>query len=175
MPVQHGHRSRLKYLLVHYAVPRPTITDLINLKRKDGSRKELQIIDWITAHKSAKCDDFAQMLLNDPVTVMKLRKRHSDDDEFVRAAFNKWLSRDDDNEEEDSIPCTWEALIKCVDKAGLNRDLLKELSNNVPMGGECNLLEKGTTSLYQHIEAISQLEASIPNNNGSNIRRQVPT
>ena len=88
---------------------------------------------------------------------MKLRKRHSDDDEFVRAAFNKWLSRDDDNEEEDSIPCTWEALIKCVDDAGLNRDLLKELSNNVPVEGECNLLEQGTTSLYQHIEVISQL------------------
>ena len=80
------------------------------------------------------------MLLNDPMTVMKLRKTHSDDDKFVRAVFSKWLSRDDDDEEEDSIPCTWEALVKCVDDAGLNRDLLKELSNNVPTGGECNLL-----------------------------------
>ena len=123
-------------VLVHYAVPRPTITDLINLKRKDGSRKKLQIIEWITAHESAKCDDFAQMLLNDPMTVMKLRKTHSDDDKFVRAALNKWLSRDDDDKNEVSIPCTWEAFVKCVDDAGLNRDLLKELSDNVPTGGE---------------------------------------
>ena len=77
------------------------------------------------------------MLLNDQVTVMKLRKTHSHDDEFVRTTFGRWLSRDDDNEEEDSMPCTWEALVKCVDDAGLNRDLLKELSDNVPMGGEC--------------------------------------
>ena len=143
----HGHSDiTWSCILVHYAVPRPTINDLINLKRKDGSRKKLRIIEWITAHKSAKCNDFAQMLLNDRVTVMKLCKRHNDDDEFVQAAFNKWLSRDDDDEEEDSIPCTWEALVKCVDDAGLNRDLLKELRNNVPTGGECNLLEQGTTS-----------------------------
>ena len=33
-----------------------------------------------------------------------------------------------------------EALIKCVDDAGLDRNLVKELRNNVP-GGECNLVK----------------------------------
>ena len=41
-----------------------------------------------------------------------------------------WLNRDDDNEE-GSISCTWEALIKCVDDAGLYRNLVKELRTNM--------------------------------------------
>ena len=127
--------------IIYYAVScRPTMNDLIMLKRKDGSRKKLQIIRWITSHKSTQCDDFAQMLLNDPLTVRELHKRHDNDDEFVRAAFSRWLNRDDDDEEEESIPCTWEALIKCVDDAGLDRNLVKELRTNAPEG-ECNLVD----------------------------------
>ena len=112
------------------------MNDLIMLKRKDGSRKKLQIIRWITAHKSTQCDDFAQMLLNDPLTVRELRKRRHTDDEFVRATLGQWLNRDDDDEEEESRPCTWKAFIKCVDDAGLDRNLVKELRNNV-LEGEC--------------------------------------
>ena len=47
---------------------------------------------------------------------------------------------DYDEEEKESIPCTWEALIKCVDDAGLDRNLVKELRTNVPRG-ECNLVD----------------------------------
>lgn len=111
------------------------MSDLINLKRKDGSRKKLEIIERITSHNSTKCDDFVQMLFNDRLTVRKLRKEHENDDEFVRAAFSKWLSRDDDNEDEESVPCTWEALIQCVNDAGLDGELVKDLRNNAP-GGE---------------------------------------
>ena len=115
------------------------------LKKKNG--KKLQIIREITSHTSAQCDDFVQMLLSDSLTVRELHKKHkkhdrddkSNDDEFVRAALRRWIDRDDDDEEEKSKPCTWEALIQCVDDAGLDRNLVKDLRNNVP-GGECNLV-----------------------------------
>ena len=143
--------------IIHYTVScRPTMKDLFILKRKDGSREQLQIISWITAHTSTKCEDFAQMLLNDPVTVRKLRKKHdTDEEEFVRATLSQWLNRDDDDEEEESLPCTWEALIKCVDDAGLDRNLVKELRNNVP-GGECNLVDYIIPCTCTCLQSVSQ-------------------
>ena len=100
---------------------------------KDGSGRKLQIIRWITSHQSTQCSDFAQMLLKDSLTVRELKKRHgNDDDEFVRAVLRQWLSRDDDNQLEPSVPCTWESLLKCVEDAGLAGEFVKLLRENVP-------------------------------------------
>ena len=109
------------------------MNELIIMERKDGSREKLQIIRWITSHQSTQCSGFALMLLRNPPTVRELRKRHgNDDDEFVRAVLWQWLSRDDDDVLEPSVPCTWESLIKCVEDVGLDREFVKLLREYVP-------------------------------------------
>ena len=116
-----------------YTAPRPTMNELIAMERKDGSGRWLKIIRWITSHQSTQCSDFALMLLQNSLTVRELRKRHgSDDNEFVRAVFRQWLSRDDDDILEPSVPCTWESLIKCMEDAGLDREFVKLLREYVP-------------------------------------------
>ena len=105
--------------------------DLISMKRRDGSVKNLKIVEWITAHDSSQCDDFGHKLLHDRLAIKKLRKKHfGDDDEFICAVLEKWLSRADD-EEEGSLPCTWESLVKCADEADLDGEFVQLLRDNV--------------------------------------------
>ena len=105
--------------------------DLISMKRRDGSDKDLEILDWITAHDSSQCDNFGHKLLEDRLAMKKLRKKHKDDDDkFIRAVLEKWLSRDDDDKK-GSLPCTWEALVQCAQEAGLDGEFVKLLRDNV--------------------------------------------
>ena len=98
------------------------MNDLISMKRRDGSDENLEIIDWVAAHDSSQCDDFGHKLLKDKLAMKKLRKKHKDDDDkFIRAILEKWLSRDG----------TWEVLVQCADEAGLDGDFVKLLRNNV--------------------------------------------
>ena len=113
-------------------VARPTMADLISMTRRDGTRGKFRIIDWITSHESTVCKDFAYKLLIDELTVRKLQMKHKDSEEFVRAVFEKWLSRDDDDEDEMSQPCTWESLIQCAEDSGLDGTFIKLLGGNVP-------------------------------------------
>ena len=103
------------------------------MEKRDGSRKrKLSIIDKISCHDTSKCDDFARNLLGDRLTVNGLRKKHKGDDEFVRAVFDSWLSRDDDDEDEDSMECSWESLVQCAEDSGLDGVFVKQLRDNVP-------------------------------------------
>ena len=107
------------------------MNDLISMKRRDGSDKNLEIIRWITAHDSGQCDDFGHKLLKDKLAMKILRKKHKDDDDkFIRAVLKKWLSRNDDDRT-GSLPCTWEALVQCADEAGLDGEFVKLLRDNV--------------------------------------------
>ena len=101
------------------------------MKKRDGSSKKLRIIDEISSHDTSRCDDFAHKLLNDRLTVRRLRKKQKDDDEFMRAVFYSWLSRDDADEE--SRECSWESLIQCAEDLGLDRISMyvKQLRDNV--------------------------------------------
>ena len=101
--------TKVSFYILFITASRPTMKDLISMKRKDGSDKNLKIINKITAHDSSQCDDFGHMLLDDRSVVKKLRKDHKDDDDkFIRTVLEKWLSRDDDDKK-GSLPCTWEA------------------------------------------------------------------
>ena len=107
------------------------------MKKRDGSRKKLRIIDEISSHDTSQCDDFAHNLLGDRLTVRRLRKKHKDDDEFVRAVFDSWLGRDDDDEDEDSTECSWESLVHCAEDSGLDGVFVKQLRDNVPRRTQC--------------------------------------
>ena len=52
--------------------------------------------------------------------------------------MNTWPDRDDDDEYVESVRCSWEALIQCVNDAGLDGELVKVLRDNIPRG-ECSL------------------------------------
>ena len=110
------------------------MSELISMRKRDGSKGKLRIIGGITTHEYAQCVDFAHKLLIDPLTVKKLRMEHSNKDKFVRAVLERWLSRDDEDEDEESMPCTWEALVQCARDTGLDGEFLKLLRNNVPHG-----------------------------------------
>ena len=91
------------------------------MPRRDGSRKKLSIIAGISAHSTSECDGFAHNLLNNRLTVKSLRKEHKLDDKgFVQAVFDSWLGRDDDDEDEDSMECSWESLVQCAEESGLH-------------------------------------------------------
>ena len=106
------------------------MNDLISVKRRDGSDENLEIIEWITSHSSGQCDNFGHKLLNNRLTIRKLRKNLTNDEEFVSAVLEKWLSRDDDDKK-GSLPCTWESLVKCAEDAGLDGEFVKLLRDNV--------------------------------------------
>ena len=112
---------------------RPTMSELISMQKRDGSKGKLRIIEWITAHKLTQCVDFAHKLLVDPLPVKKLSTKHEErKEEFVRAVLQKWLDRDDDDESEESLPCTWDALIQCCEDANLDGVFIKQLRGNIP-------------------------------------------
>ena len=112
------------------------MNELISMQKRDGSKGKLRIIEWITAHTLTQCVDFAHMLLVDPLLVKQLRKKHKDrKEEFVRAVFQKWLGRDDDDESEESLPCTWDALVKCCEDANLDGIFVTLLRGNIPKFG----------------------------------------
>ena len=111
------------------------MSELISMRRRDGSKGNLKIVEWITARTYTQCEKFAHKLLVDNFTVKNLCTKHSNKDEFVRAVLRRWLDRDnDDDEDAESMPCTWEALVQCAKDAGLDEDFVKLLRNNVPHG-----------------------------------------
>ena len=106
------------------------MVELISSRKRDGSEGELRIIEWITSHSDGQCKDFAYLLLKDRLLVRKLSKQHFYTEEFVRAVLERWLSRDNDDEE----PCTWEALVQCAQDAGFDEEFVKLLRDNIPKG-----------------------------------------
>ena len=62
--------------LVITTVSRPTMPELISMKKRDGARGKLKIIGWITVHELTQCVDFAHKLLVDPLAVKRLHTNH---------------------------------------------------------------------------------------------------
>ena len=110
------------------------MNELISMQKGDGSKGKLRIIDWITAHKLTQCVDFAHKLLVDVLQVKTLSTKHEErKEEFVRAVLQKWLDRDDDDENEESLPCTWNALVQSCEDANLDGVFIKLLRSNIPI------------------------------------------
>ena len=106
--------------------------ELISMKKRDGSKGKLAIIEWITAHELTKCEDFAHILLP-ALPVKKLCTKHGNNkEEFVRAVLQKWIERDYEDESEESLPCTWDALVMCSEDAKLDGVFIKLLRDNIP-------------------------------------------
>ena len=109
------------------------MNELISMQKRDGSKGKLRIIKWITSHEPTQCDDFANKLVVDKLSVKEIRVMYQNDKEkFVRAVLERCISRDDDDEDEESLECTWETLVGCCQDAGLDGVFVKLLRDNVP-------------------------------------------
>ena len=103
---------------------------LIVVKKKDG--KKLNIISEIVSCGLVPCRDLATLLLDDDCLVKKLKKDSKDDEEFIRAVFDRWLNQDDDDDTNSGVPCTWEELCTCIsDVPDLPGNLAKEIRDNL--------------------------------------------
>ena len=109
------------------------MSELISMQKRDGSKGKLRVIEWITAHELTQCVDFAHKLLVDALPVKQLSTKYEGrKEEFVRAVLQKWLDRNDDDESEESLLCTWNALVKCCEDANLDGVFVKLLRGNIP-------------------------------------------
>ena len=108
---------------------KPTMNQLISLKKTDGSGEYLRIIKWISSLSRSECVDFAHKLLVDPVKV-RTHQKLSNSDEFVRAVLEDWCDGSR------SVPRTWTALADCMEDAGLPGDLVKAIRETCPSGGQ---------------------------------------
>ena len=91
------------------------------LKKADGSA--LRVIRWISSLEQWQCSDLAHMLLKDGALVRRHQKECKDKNEFVRRVLDDWLSRDDGDLNDSSVPRTWSSLVECVRYADLPGDL----------------------------------------------------
>lgn len=109
---------------------RPTMPELISIRKKD--KAFLRVIDNITAFRTVKCDDFAQKLLRpkNSFVITGLRKEKADDEMFVRAVLNRWLSIADDDPHDPAVPRTWGDLAECVEAAGLDTALAQAIRDS---------------------------------------------
>ena len=62
----------------------------------------------------------------------KKRKKRKKKEQFVCAVLQKWLDRYDNDESEESLPCTWDALVQCCEEANLDGVFKKLLRDNIP-------------------------------------------
>ena len=108
------------------------MSEIISMQKRDGSKGKLMIIDWIASHELTQCVDFAHKLLVDALPVKQLSIVHEEKEQFVCAVLQKWLDRDDDDKSEESLPCTWDALVICCEDANLDGVFVKLLRDNIP-------------------------------------------
>ena len=127
------------YAGVCSAGDRPILKELIYLNQPG-----LRIIKSITACDSDLCADLAYLLLNDDVTVKKLKMNYTDNGQFVRAVLREWLERDDDNHKDPAAPRTWAALVECIHDAGLPGVLAKAIRDACTTTVQSELVHNNT-------------------------------
>ena len=110
---------------------------LVGIKMNDGSGQYLRIIRTISSHTSHECTDFAHKLLKDRTAIRRFTNDYKNDiDGFVHAVLSDWLSRADGDPGDEAVSRTWRALAVCVEEAGLDKALAKDIrrSFNCPQG-----------------------------------------
>ena len=114
------------YFLPAVTLAQPELNDLIAKKRRDG-QGTLHITDFIATHSDAMIDDFAHLLLKDPVAIQGLHNDNKEKTQFVRAVLRKWI-RDVSGP---AVPRTWESLVEVMKNAGLDGLGVQDIENDV--------------------------------------------
>ena len=109
---------------IHSSTAEPAWNELIEIKPWVGFGQR-SIADVIALHSPVDCDNFAALLLNDHLYVEATRRNNPKNDPFVIEVLRKWYSSDGL-----AVPCTWESLIECMKRAGLNPRMIKNIEEN---------------------------------------------
>ena len=111
------------YLLVSILSTGITWSDLIMLKPWLGSQS---ISGFIALNPATNCDNFANLLLQNPLVVGNLRIQNATNNAFVTAVLTQWYSRTGT-----PVPFTWRNLIQCMRNAGLDPRTVQIIEQNV--------------------------------------------
>lgn len=84
------------------------------------------IAGFIGLHDDPTCDSFATLLLKNYQVVRRIRKRSDDNDEFAQDVLSEWFEQ-----KGVAIPCTWENMLECMEKAGLTPRTVQNIRDNL--------------------------------------------
>ena len=97
------------------------MSELISMRRRDGSKGNLKIVEWITSRTYTQCEKFAHKLLVDNLTV----KNHIRSTLIIRKCLFELFSKGRWAEmmirrRRSQCHVQWEALVQCAQDAGLD-------------------------------------------------------
>ena len=121
--IQFDYRSPL---LVSTPATKPTWNELIEVKHWKNFRQR-SIAAAIALHTPDQCASFANLLLNDHLYVNATRRRNPETEAFVGVVLDKWYS----SVGGPASPCTWRDLIRCMEGAGLDKEMIQAITDNV--------------------------------------------
>ena len=113
---------------------RPTKDLLIALPKAGETKQYVRVFKGIEASK--KAEDLAEILLHDSTSVRLIKNDNSDPGLFVRAVFQEWLEKDDDDKNDPASPRTWGSLADCIEIADLPGALAKAIRDACNTYGE---------------------------------------
>ena len=121
-----------------YIGDRPTKDLLIALPKAGETKQYVRVFKEIEASK--KAEDLAEILLHDSTSVRLIKDNNSDPGLFVRAVFQEWLEKNDDDKTDPASPRTWGSLADCIEIADLPGALAKAIRDACNTYGESVLI-----------------------------------
>lgn len=143
----------------------PTWNELIEVKHWEGFEKK-SIFKAIAMHNPTDCKVFGSLLLNSRLVVADIRNRNSDNLAFVYEVLDNWCSQCGS-----AIQCTWVNLINCMERAGLDGQMVAIIKANV-----CRLFF--LLPLLQHLSPLPTTSISVPSTGvvgGGNVQPPSPS
>ena len=113
------------YVHIFYPIPAASITwpDLIKIRPWLNNQS---ISGFIALKPDTTCDNFANLLLQNPSVVQNLRSQNSTNQAFVTAVLTQWYQAIGT-----PVPFTWRDMIQCMKDAGLDPRTVHIIEQNV--------------------------------------------
>ena len=105
------------------------MADLVGFTKPDGGT--LHPMEIISSHSMGTCDQFAQVLLNAPLDVNRLRSKNKETEDFIHAVLSKWVA----SVGGPAVECTWSNLLECMSRVGMNGVAIEEIREAIPSSG----------------------------------------
>lgn len=124
------------------------MAELVAITKPDGGA--LHPIDIISSHAMATCVGFAQVLLNNPLAVNRLRINNRETEDFIQAVLGTWVA----SVGGPAVDCTWPNLLECMGKAGMSGVHIQEIRDALPSTGEMPIHAHACKYIY-NIQVMS--------------------
>ena len=113
---------------MYYLAKKPNIGDLASFARKNDSEDKgmIRIMDSVASATALVAKSLADLLL-DSKDCPAQPESGQHKMKFVLEVMIKWLSK-----ENPKVEHTWKDLIKCLNEAGLDEAVIKDIQDNLP-------------------------------------------